>query len=547
MDVLFPATGVPSSNNFDITLMMCVLKNLKQVPPQSLKMHVMPPSSDISEGADLVRLRLHRNTIGHIAGNTINTQIFTTMWTDLTQAVVRLGGSKYQQKCDEIRNMIFDTTIISNIQQEVQAFKHMLLDELSDMNQRVSDIEHQIDNQTTSDIHKVMIEQWEYDDRTFVHTNAIKHIMSLIENKQCILIKGNPGEYKDIETNYKAKAYQVFVCDDICGEYTIDRREVNRWSSQLTRDFLTTIFRRGKSKLLLSVKNLVFQESLFSELNYLKFALIDMSDEVSVTFDQKCTIAKQLLSMDDEAEGYVIDYGRQLNILHNIEFAPLTLTVENDDCNENIQLFYTDPIETYSKELNALNNAEDKSKLCALFFLIVHNVYYGLVQIVKYLLKISSEQLKDSQDKFPPLIAACERGHTSIVNLLIDYRPDMNQMDSFGRRPLIVAVQNDHPDVVAMLIDKGADINLGDTNGKTPFLWACILHRKKVAKLLMEHGADVNQASNDESTPLFWCSVMGFQSLLSFCMNKEQKDHFQFQIQMGKHHLWLHVISGNKK
>ncbi|XP_052073021.1 E3 ubiquitin-protein ligase DZIP3-like isoform X2 [Mytilus californianus] len=252
MDVLFPSTGFPSSNNFDITLMVCLLQNLKQVQPHSLKTNVMPPSSDKSEGADLVRLRFHRNTIGHIERNTINTHIFTTMWADITQAVLRLGGSKYQQKCDDIRNMTFDTTIISNIQQEVQGLKSMLIDELSDINQRVLNIEQQMDSQTTSDIHKVMIEKWEYDNKTFVHTNAIKHIMSLIENEQCILIKGNPGsgrsftirhialklrdrqckheyeivlcrESKDIETNYKAQAYQVFVCDDICGEYTIDR------------------------------------------------------------------------------------------------------------------------------------------------------------------------------------------------------------------------------------------------------------------------------------------------------------------------------------
>ncbi|XP_052073018.1 ankyrin-3-like isoform X1 [Mytilus californianus] len=430
-----------------------------------------------------------------------------------------------------------------------------------------------------------------------------------------------------------------------------------------------------------------------------------MSDENVVTLDQKCTIAKQLLSMDDEADGSIIDNCRQINILRNIEFAPLTFTIVLDDCDENIPLFYADPIETYSKELNALNNVEDKSKLCALFFLIVHNgnidenyysvketmhdrnqresiseefgiqqntprssiedhlmmfegrltvnergifrakyhiyfdflcfffgenikkmqkmfinyahsqvisrktvfdsllqlddvprftisitskneqiyfkrmvedicdgiiwdtlentqlhhdhtsltfslrffkyleildddkkrdivnsldrtgscstastlyvtVYFGLVQIVKYLLRISSAQLQDSQDKFPPLIAACERGHEPIVNLLIDYEPDINQMDSFGRRPLIVAVQNDYPGVVEMLINKDANINLADKNGWTPFLWACILHREEVAKLLMEHDADDNQASNDGSTLLFWCSVIGFQKFV---------------------------------
>ncbi|XP_063447960.1 E3 ubiquitin-protein ligase DZIP3-like [Mytilus trossulus] len=85
MKVLYPISGSPSSKNFDITLMMCLLKNLKQIPPQSLNMTVEPPSSDKSVGADLVRLRLHRNTIGHLVGSTIKTHAFMTMWTDITQ------------------------------------------------------------------------------------------------------------------------------------------------------------------------------------------------------------------------------------------------------------------------------------------------------------------------------------------------------------------------------------------------------------------------------------------------------------------------------
>lgn len=52
--------------------------------------------------------------------------------------------------------MIFDTTIISNIQQEVQAFKRIFIDELSDMNQRVLDIEQQMDSQTTSGMHTIV-------------------------------------------------------------------------------------------------------------------------------------------------------------------------------------------------------------------------------------------------------------------------------------------------------------------------------------------------------------------------------------------------------
>ncbi|XP_076105704.1 uncharacterized protein LOC143074036 [Mytilus galloprovincialis] len=527
MDVLFSTTGVPSSKNFDITLMMCLLKNLKQVPPQSLKMNLVPPSSDKSEGADLVRLRLHRNTIGHIESNTIDAHIFKTMWADITQAVLRLGGSKYQQKCDDIRKMIFDTTIISIIQQEVQAFKRIFIDELRDMNQRVLDIEQQMDSQTTSDIHKVMIEKWEYDDRTFVHTNAIKHIMSLIEDEHCILIKGNPGsgrsvtirhialklrdrqckheyeivfcrESKDIEKNYKAKAYQVFVCDDTCGEYTIDHREVNRWSSKLTRDIFTTIFSRGKSKLLLSVQNQVFQESLFSELNYLKFALIDMSDEKFVTLDQKCQIAKQLLSNGDEDDVYLIDYGRQMNILRNIEFAPLTFSIENDDCNENIPLFYTDPIETYSKELNALNNAEDKSKLSntdlqdmdgksALY----HACAWKYNRAVNILTEFGANVNLEAKDKSTPLMEAC-------------FMEDEDTLHALMEKP-----SGPYRPIIEQLLSKGADVNSTDENGWNAFGYSCETGNIDMIRRLIEFTNNVNNTYRNGKTPLQMATESG--------------------------------------
>lgn len=75
--------------------MMCLLTNLKQIQPQSLKMNVEPPSSDKSVGADLVRLRLRRNMIGHSESNTIKTHTFMTMWADITQVAFSIENLQF--------------------------------------------------------------------------------------------------------------------------------------------------------------------------------------------------------------------------------------------------------------------------------------------------------------------------------------------------------------------------------------------------------------------------------------------------------------------
>ncbi|CAG2194238.1 unnamed protein product [Mytilus edulis] len=147
--------------------------------------------------------------------------------------------------------------------------------------------------------------------------------------------------------------------------------------------------------------------------------------------------------------------------------------------------------------------------------------YFGSLHLVKFVLKHSNAQLKDHQeDKFPPLIVSCERGHEEVVKVLIDNEANANQSGHFGTTPTIAAIQNNHMKVVKILIENGADINKGDHNGMTPFLWASVLQRVDIVKLLIEKGANINETSKDGSSAIFWCCVMGYQELVSLLQDK---------------------------
>lgn len=98
-----------------------------------------------------------------------------------------------------------------------------------------------------------------------------------------------------------------------------------------------------------------------------------------------------------------------------------------------------------------------------------------------------------------PLTAACEMGHLSIVELLINAGANVNLNDGY-KTPLTAACGNGHLNVVEELIKARSNVNLSDGD-KTPLTSACGQGNLSVVKELVKHGSDVN-LSDRENTPL---------------------------------------------
>ena len=79
-NVLFPTSGIPDSNNFDITLLTILLRNICGLPSPATGWNVMPPAGDTSKSADVVRIKLFRNEIcGHTARAQLDDAKFETL------------------------------------------------------------------------------------------------------------------------------------------------------------------------------------------------------------------------------------------------------------------------------------------------------------------------------------------------------------------------------------------------------------------------------------------------------------------------------------
>ena len=93
---LFPAIPASvSSANFDITLLILLLRNICGLsPPACTGWDTLPPSSDTSIEANIARVKYYRNNVyGHASQASVDDPTFNTYWQDISSALVGLGAS----------------------------------------------------------------------------------------------------------------------------------------------------------------------------------------------------------------------------------------------------------------------------------------------------------------------------------------------------------------------------------------------------------------------------------------------------------------------
>ena len=103
---LYPTpTSYGCSSDFDITLLFVLIRNICGLnPPSSTKSWDKdPPVTDQSLEADLVRLKLFRNKLfAHITHTAINKKEFKTLWTSVSNVLIRRGGGHWKTVIDKL-------------------------------------------------------------------------------------------------------------------------------------------------------------------------------------------------------------------------------------------------------------------------------------------------------------------------------------------------------------------------------------------------------------------------------------------------------------
>ncbi|XP_048575793.1 uncharacterized protein LOC116608883 isoform X5 [Nematostella vectensis] len=94
-DRLFPASGVPSANDYDITLLFLLLRHISGLSPpvSTSSWDVLPPPTDLTKEAHMARLKWYRNNVfAHIKSTEVPTVQFNQYWVEISDALISLGG-----------------------------------------------------------------------------------------------------------------------------------------------------------------------------------------------------------------------------------------------------------------------------------------------------------------------------------------------------------------------------------------------------------------------------------------------------------------------
>ncbi|XP_052088603.1 uncharacterized protein LOC127725578 [Mytilus californianus] len=422
-DLLYPrGSSTPSSKQFDVTLMITLIRHLTNIKQPGLGYEKLPQPTETTTGDDLARIKYYRNHIAHLDNATLDSRSFTNAWDDISDAVGRLGGKVLLEECNSLRTKTLDQSNQEIIKEMKQASK-----EMQEVKREVESLKMSFDSLTVNytnlnNNHKELIEDYgtlrndhermnntvielrqTYDDtlprglraktkRTFeywvedakmhVETRADKHIFECITRNQCVLVTGSFGIGKTSTIRYVAlrmndSGYDVIpVIDDpsdILNFYNPNQRTVfviddfcGKYTlipSQFERwktltDDLLSILQDGNCKIIASCRLQVYNDSKFTALSLFKNCICNLMSDELSLTHTETNEITYLFLRSDSSKIYK---------LHNIfNFFPLLCKKFHDNPTSDITQVFTNPTPVLETEINQLQKGRVYGKYCAL-------------------------------------------------------------------------------------------------------------------------------------------------------------------------------------
>ena len=146
-NLLFPASGLPDSKDFDITLLTILLRNICGLPSPAAGWKVMPPASDASISAEILRIKMFRNEVyAHLPCPEIDGTEFERLWQEISKPLIKLGIP--QQEIDDLKEAPLTSEEETYIQElkKWKEFEDELISKMKDLGEEVGIVKKKITN-----------------------------------------------------------------------------------------------------------------------------------------------------------------------------------------------------------------------------------------------------------------------------------------------------------------------------------------------------------------------------------------------------------------
>ncbi|CAC5389374.1 unnamed protein product [Mytilus coruscus] len=515
--LLFPESGNVSSDNFDVTLMICLIKNFTNIQVDD----VIPNNSDQSEGADFTRLKYYRNKVMHSVGTMIDAT-FNEWWDEISQAIIRLGGIRFEEQCN-----IWKKRKLYSTDKE-------MLREIQNM----SKITYSIP-QGLRKICDDTVCEWKQEN--VVETRAIKQLKRLIETENVAIVIGPSGcgkstaihyialqlkllqDYEiiivysseEIRQWYNPDNLQIFVIDDVFGAIAFDHNKSMKWL-EMSND-INKILDGNRVKLLVSCRTHIFKHRVVKTINILSKSSCDfVSMDLCLTDDERQDIANFYLTKDE------IRLLKLSGVFSKFDFFPLLCRHYSNQSDCNTVDFFSNPIKFVSDELYQLMTAYDQTTFATLFlFVVFNNCIQEILFTEKLKLKAILEDISDNfelksmfsiqavKDEMERLCNSYLRRRNTVYTIIHDKIFDI-LVYFCSQHKFDLLLDKAHTDVIRdrficksslsrypnhSNIDRGNPIGKGTTiywDGETPLFKASSKGYTDIVELLLKQYADPN-------------------------------------------------------
>ena len=182
-DLLFPPSGnPPDSKNFDVTLVIVLLRNICGLPPPATGWNTMPPSTDRSIAANVTKIRLFRNEVyAHATSTEVDNATFENLWRMISQTLVDLNipqveiddlkstplGPEEEIYVNSLREWHINEEDCKNMLDEIQGDVNSIKQKLDQ-----ADLQRQTDRNTLTD--------------------SVRHLTQITEDSRCDIQKLRP-------------------------------------------------------------------------------------------------------------------------------------------------------------------------------------------------------------------------------------------------------------------------------------------------------------------------------------------------------------------
>jgi hypothetical protein len=119
-----------------------------------------------------------------------------------------------------------------------------------------------------------------------------------------------------------------------------------------------------------------------------------------------------------------------------------------------------------------------------------------------------------------PLLCAAEKGHTSVVQLLLEHNASVDSRDRSDLCPLAVAASGGHESSVRLLIEHNASVDSRDYTGMTALSHAAEHGHESTARLLLDNSADFEARDHFHHTPLSIATENGHEAVAELLLER---------------------------